>query len=439
MRLPAERLRWYEVFQTLKNAWKIGEIRNKMLFTLAIVLLYCIGSIIPVPYVQSDLLQKAFGATGSSLFAYFNLLSGNAFSRATLFALSVSPYITASIVIQLLTIAIPALERMSKEGEAGRKKLTQITRYVTIALSLVTSFGYYTYLRASGFLVEGAGVFHAAVIIACYSAGAAVIMWLAEKINDHGIGNGISIILFANIVTSLPSMAFVAVTNGQNQAISIIGLLILLVVTIAMVVLVVFVSNSERRLAVQYAKRQVGRKMYGGQSTHLPMKVIMSGVMPIIFANSIVAIPATIALMIPPKDGSVWYHISEALSYRSPIYAVLLFLLIIGFSYFYLTISFNAVEVANNLKKNGGFIPGIRPGKPTSDYIQKILNRVTLIGAIFLGIVSVVPLIFGIVNPNMAGLSFGGSSLLIVVGVVLETSTEIEAQTTMRHYKGFLE
>lgn len=426
------------MLQTLKNAWKITELRYKLLFTIFIVFLYRIGSIIPVPYIDASMLADQFSKSGS-IFEYFNMLSGDAFSRATLFALSISPYITSSIVIQLLTIAIPALERLAKEGDEGRRKLTQITRYVTIGLSLISSYGYYTFLRANNFLTNN-GVFQAIVIIACYSAGAAVIMWLAERINESGIGNGISIILLANIVANFPSMIFSSVLSVKGKSFTAYLLpLTVLIVFIFMVGYVVFITNSERRLAIQYAKRQVGRKMYGGQSTNLPIRLSMSGVMPIIFANSIVALPTTIALMFPPKTGTVWDKITKIFGYHSPLYTAMFFLLIIAFSYFYLTISFNPIEVANNLKKNGGFIPGIRPGKPTSDYITRILNRITLIGAIAIGIIACLPLLISLFSSNMRGLAFGGSSVIIVVGVIAETAKEIEAQMTMRHYKGFLE
>ncbi len=424
------------MLQTIKNAWKITDLRKKILFTLFIVLLYRIGSVIPVPFVDSVALKSAFdGAEG--LLAYFSMLSGEAFSRATLFALSISPYITASIVIQLLTIAIPALERLSKEGEAGRKKLTQITRYATVFLALVTSIGYYSYLK-TGFLVDGANTwFHAIVIIACYCAGAAIIMWLAEKINEKGIGNGISIILFANIVISLPSTLYAAFVNAGISGLGILIPIFVILMLIVMIFFVVFVTNAERRLAVQYAKRQVGRKMYGGQSTFLPIKLNMSGVMPIIFASSIAAIPMTIA-MVFPNSGFASF-VNKWFATNSWPYMIIYFFLIIGFAYFYLAISFNPIEVANNLKNNGGFIPGIRPGKPTTDYISKILSRVTLIGAIFLGIVATLPIFVSLFNKELSNLAFGGSSLLILVSVVLETVKEIEAQMTMRHYKGFLE
>ena len=420
------------MLQTFKNAWKIPELRKKMLFTLFILVLFRIGSVIPVPFVYANLVQDAVNGGGlQGLFQYFNIISGEAFSKATLFALSISPYITASIVIQLLTIAIPPLERMAKEGEEGRKKLTQITRYTTVGLALLTSIGYCAYLYASHWVIPGYDtLFHKLVIISCYCAGASIIMWLAEKINDHGIGNGISVILFVNIAASFPSMFSTALTNGY------LIFALFVVITLVMVVFVVHVTNAERRLPVQYAKRQVGRKMYGGQSTFLPIKLNMSGVMPIIFASSIAAIPMTIASIIP--NSGFARFVSSYFSMSSIPYMIIYFVLIIAFSYFYLAISFNPVEVSNNLKKNGGFIMGIRPGKPTTDYITKILGRVTLIGAIFLGIVACLPMLLSL-NQKMSGLAFGGSSLLILVSVVIETTREIEAQMTMRHYKGFLE
>ena len=421
------------MLQTFKNAWKIPELRKKMLFTLFILVLFRIGSVIPVPFVYANLVQDAVNGGGlQGLFQYFNIISGEAFSKATLFALSISPYITASIVIQLLTIAIPPLERMAKEGEEGRKKLTQITRYTTVGLALLTSIGYCAYLYASHWVIPGYDtLFHKLVIISCYCAGASIIMWLAEKINDHGIGNGISVILFVNIAASFPTMISTAWANGY------LIFALFVVITLAMVVFVVHVTNAERRLPVQYAKRQVGRKMYGGQSTFLPIKLNMSGVMPIIFASSIAAIPMTIASIIP--NSGFARFVSSYFSMSSLPYMIIYFVLIIAFAYFYLAISFNPVEVSNNLKKNGGFIMGIRPGKPTTDYITKILGRVTLIGAIFLGIVACLPMVLSMFNKQMSGLAFGGSSLLILVSVVIETTREIEAQMTMRHYKGFLE
>ena len=419
------------MLQTFKNAWKIPDLRKKLVYTLIVLVLFRLGSVIPVPFVYAGLAQSGIQASGlQGLFQYFDILSGEAFSKATLFALSISPYITASIVIQLLTIAIPALERMAKEGEEGRKKMTQITRIATVVLALITSIGYCAYISTMGWLIRN-DIFAKIVIIACYCAGAAIIMWLAEKINEHGIGNGISIILFVNIAASFPSMVTSAWNNG------LLVMLLFVIITVAMIFFIVHVTNAERRLPVQYAKRQVGRRMYGGQSTFLPIKLNMSGVMPIIFASSIAALPITVASIIPNSGFASF--VNKYLSMTSPIYMVIYFALIIGFAYFYLAISFNPVEVANNLKKNGGFITGIRPGKPTTDYITKILGRVTLIGAIFLGIVACLPLVLGWFGSQYANLAFGGSSLLILVSVVIETQREIEAQMTMRHYKGFLE
>ena len=417
--------------------------RSKMIYTLVIVLLYRLGAVIHVPFTDYEMMEAQFSVADGNLFAYLNILSGEAFSRATLFALSISPYITASIVMQLLTIAIPALERLSKNGDEGQKKITQITRFVTVALGFLTAFGYYMYMKNYGFLTaRGETVFGAFVIILCYSAGAALIMWLAEKINEHGIGNGISIILFANIIASTASGVVSMISYAMEDAWQLVLIEVIGFAALACIAWVVYITNSERRLPVQYAKKVVGRKMYGGQSTTLPIKLNMSGVMPIIFANSIVALPSTIELLLQNviKEGGFWDKFFGIFAYDKPIYAILFFILIIAFAYFYILISFNPVEVANNLKKNGGFIPGYRPGKPTSDFITKVLNRITLIGALFLGVIAVVPLIVNMVSKTSLGsLAFGGSSLLIVVGVILETQREIEAQMTMRHYKGFLE
>ena len=425
----------------MRNAWNIPDLRKKMLFTVLIIVLYRFGAVLPVPFISAELMRSLTSFTDGSIFQYFNILSGDAFSRATLFALSVSPYITASIVIQLLTIAIPALERLSKDGEAGKKKINQITRYVTVALALVTSYGYYMYIKSAVVATTESGIFEGAVIIACYCAGSALVMWLAEKINENGIGNGISIILFANIVSSVPA-SFIRYVYSQSQTwAKIVVPLVIAVIAVLIITFVVFMTNAERRLPVQYAKKVVGRKMYGGQSTTLPIKLNMSGVMPIIFANAIVSLPTTIAILFDqPSEGTFWYNVLNFFSYTSPFYSVMTFILIIAFAYFYIQISFDPIEVANNLKKNGGFILGIRPGKPTSDYIRKVLNKMTLIGAIFLGIIAVFPLVVNMCSGGtMSGIAFGGSSLLIVVGVILETIREIEAQMTMRHYKGFLE
>ncbi len=429
------------MFKTLANAWKIPDLKRKMVFTLVIVLLYRLGACVPVPYVSSDALNYmiTMNSTGS-IFDYLNILSGQAFSQATLFALSVSPYITAQIVIQLLTIAIPALEKLSKEGEEGRKKINKITRIVTVGLALVTAYGYYSYMKSLGVLTDN-GAFAMIVIMACYCGGASLIMWLADKINERGIGNGISIILFVNILSSGYASAQTIINQIQRGGFANIFFAILsVIIMVAVITLVVFVTNSERRIPVQYAKRVVGRKMYGGQSSNLPLKLNMSGVMPIIFASSIVSLPQTIAMFVRPKSGSFWDKFLDIFAPDSVVYVVLFIALIVAFSYFYIAISFNNVEVANNLKKNGGFIPGIRPGKPTADYIKMVLNRITLIGAIFLAFIAGLPLLVNIFAQGYLGaLAFGGSSLLIVVGVALETARELESQMAMRHYKGFLE
>ncbi|MBQ8145032.1 MAG: preprotein translocase subunit SecY [Clostridia bacterium] len=434
------------MFQTLKNAWKVPELKSKLLFTLVIVILYRIGSVLPVPYVSADVMNSFNEAAAGSIFQYLNILSGDAFARATLFALGVSPYITSSIVIQLLTIAIPALERLAKDGDEGKKKLTALTRLVTVALALITAIGYALFLKnginGQSMLVDGTNAFHLVVIIACYCAGAALVMWLAEKINENGIGNGISMILFAGIVSRGPALVsslwYMMFKDGKFSIIGLLLVILSLVITLAVVGFVVFMTHSERRIPIQYAKKVVGRKMYGGQASNLPIKLNMSGVMPIIFANSIVAIPATIAAFFP--NSKFWSGVNNFFNYTSPVYAILFFALIIAFAYFYIAISFNPVEVANNLKKNGGSIPGIRPGRPTTEYITRVLNRITLIGAIFLGVIAVFPMIINMVSGGQfAGLAFGGSSLLIVVGVALETTRDLEAQMSLRHYKGFLE
>ena len=439
------------MFKTLRNAFAQPDLRSKLLFTLFIVLLYRIGCSIPVPYLSAAVYDGIMSqASNGSIFEYMSIISGSAFSQATLFALSISPYINASIIIQLLCVAIPALERKSKE-EDGQKWITQLTRIITIAISLVTAYGYYVYLRNYDFLTNKS-VFAGIVIVTCYTAGSALIMWLGEKINDGGIGNGISIILFVNIISSAPQIIGAigsAIRTGDVS--SIIAFVITAVIAIAMVIVVIFITHSERRIPVQYSKRQVGRKMYGGQSSNLPLKLNMAGVMPIIFANSILALPGTIGMMFPPKEGSFWDKFQQLFSFQSWLYAVLFLVFIVAFSYFYIAISFNPIEVSNNLKKNGGFIPGIRPGKPTSDYITKVLNKVTLMGAFFLGVIAVLPLVinlvyslvmwlaFSVEGASLGSIAFAGTSIIIVVGVALETYREIEAQMTMRHYKGFLE
>ncbi len=431
------------MLQTLRNAWKIEELRKKIIFTLVIILLYRIGSAIPVPFIDTNQLSAFFTYRSNTVLGLLNVLSGSALSQATIFALSIQPYINASIIIQLLCIAIPALERMSKdEGEEGKKKIAAITRYSTVGIGLLQGFAYFMLIRNYGFLEAGAGssIWVAIVIILTLTSGSALIMWLGEQVTEHGIGNGISIILFASIISRLPTSIIQTISNigpGENQLRWWTAVL-MYIGAILMIILIVFVNDAERRIPVQYAKRVVGRKMYGGQSTHLPMKVNMSGVMPVIFAQSIASIPATIAAFTGAREDS-W--VLKAFDTSSITYAVIYFLLIIFFAYFYSTIQFNPIEVANNLKKNGGYIPGFRPGKPTSEFIQKVLNKITLFGAIYLGIIAVTPILISHFSPSsrLTGLSLGGTSIIIVVGVALETVRALEAQMLMRNYKGFLD
>ena len=426
------------MLQTLRNAWKIEELRKKILFTLVIILLYRLGNAIPVPDVNIAMLQAYFAQQQSTILGLLDVMSGGAFSNATIFALSIQPYINASIIIQLLCIAIPSLERLSKEGgEEGRKKIASITRYATVAIGLIQGFAYYMLIKNYGMLnADAQGVWSAIVIILTFTSGSALIMWLGEQITEFGIGNGISMILFASIISRLPTSLITTVRNIAAGNLQWWLAVLMLIGAVAMIVLIVYVNDAERRIPVQYAKRVVGRKMYGGQSTHLPMKVNMSGVMPIIFAQSIASVPATIAAFAGKTDGWVntWF------SNNSIPYAIIYFLLIIFFAYFYSTIQFNPVEVANNLKKNGGYIPGFRPGKPTSEFIQKVLNKITLFGAIYLGIIAIVPILISHFSNAAAltGLSLGGTSIIIVVGVALETVRALEAQMLMRNYKGFL-
>ena len=426
------------MLQTLRNAWKIEELRKKILFTLVIILLYRLGNAIPVPDVNIALLNAYFAQQQSTILGLLDVMSGGAFSNATIFALSIQPYINASIIIQLLCIAIPALERLSKEGgEEGRKKIASITRYATVAIGLIQGFAYYMLIKNNNMLnADAQGIWSAIVIILTFTSGSALIMWLGEQITEFGIGNGISMILFASIISRLPTSLITTVRNIAAGNLQWWLALLMLIGAVAMIVLIVFVNDAERRIPVQYAKRVVGRKMYGGQSTHLPMKVNMSGVMPIIFAQSIASVPATIVAFTGKTDGWVntWF------SNNSIPYAIIYFLLIIFFAYFYSTIQFNPVEVANNLKKNGGYIPGFRPGKPTSEFIQKVLNKITLFGAIYLGIIAIVPILISHFSNAAAltGLSLGGTSIIIVVGVALETVRALEAQMLMRNYKGFL-
>ena len=446
------------MFKTIRNAWKLPELRRKLLFVIFALLIFRVGAAIPVPYINTEYLQDYIAANSGTIFGLLNTLSGSALSQATLFALSIQPYINASIIIQLLTIAIPALERLAKDGgEEGKKKIQSITRYATLAIGLLQGWGYYTLIRSYG-LLTNEGVWAAVVIVVSFTAGAVFLMWLGEQITEFGVGNGISIILFTGIVSRIPHMIMSLVTGVKNWAANLDmtnwteqqinstivmnpGIVALLVVgMLLLIIFIVFITNSERKVPVQYAKRVVGRKMYGGQSTHIPIKVNLSGVLPIIFAQSIAMIPATIGMFVPSsqQEGLPWPAYLSVLNYTSALYAVIYFLLIIMFSYFYATIQFNPVEVANNLKKNGGFIPGFRPGRPTAEFLAKVLSRLTFFGAIYLGIVAILP----IITENITGIqnmSIGGTSVIIVVGVALETVKMLEAQMLMRHYKGFLE
>ena len=464
------------MIQTIRNAWAVPELRKKILFTVMALLIFRLGSAVPVPYIDRLALESYMEMQSGTILGLMSALSGSAFSMATVFALSIQPYINSSIIIQLLTVAIPALERLAKEGgEEGRKKIASITRYTTVAIALLQGFGYYSLINSYG-LVDGGslnGIWVAVVIILSFTAGSAFLMWLGEQITEFGIGNGISILLFAGIVSRFPQMVMdsisgVSTWNSLNsgaiteetlteagmtadQAAQYIQSLkasavapwlipIIVIGLLALVVLIVFIANSERRIPVQYAKRVVGRKMYGGQSTHIPMKLNMGGVMPIIFAQSIAMLPATIGAFAgwttaSEGGGGVMMRLFDT---SKPFYSILYFLLIVGFSYFYATMQFNPVEVANNLKKNGGFIPGFRPGKPTADFMMRVLNKITMFGALYLSIVALAPIITG----NIVGyssLAIGGTSIIIVVGVALETVRQLEAQMLMRHYKGFLE
>ena len=434
------------MIQTIRKAWRIPELRKKILFTLLILVIYRIGSAIPVPYVDTDTLSAYLQGMSTTILGLYDVMSGGAFAQATVFALGIQPYINSSIIIQLLTVAIPALERMQREGgEEGKKKLQSITRYATVGIAFLQALGYYFILKR-GFngqsMLTQDSIWVALVIMVSWVAGSSFLMWLGEQCNEFGVGNGISMILFAGIISRVPAMAsavYSSVLSGNMHwlwaVLAVVGVLLL-------VVLIVFVNDAERRIPVQYAKRQQGRKMYGGQSSSLPMKVNMSGVLPVIFAQSIASIPATIGAFLPaPAEGSFWAGLLNAIDTKSVLYLVIYFLMIIGFSYFYATIQFNPIEISNNLKRNGGFIPGFRPGKPTSDFIARVLGKITLFGAIYLGIVAIVPLVADKFMNSSAGISLGigGTSVIIVVGVALETVQALENQMVMRQYKGFLE
>lgn len=444
------------MFETFRNAWKIASLRSRIIFTLLMLIVFRFGAHIPVPYLSSEAMQAFLGAGGTDLFSLFDVFTGGAFSNATVLALGVSPYINASIIIQLLTVAIPALERLAKEGVEGRKKLNKITRYVAVVLAFIQGAGLYVTLynmsvTAGIDAIQNPSVLTFFVIVLTFTAGTAFMVWIGELITEKGLGNGVSLLIFAGIVSGIPS----AIVTIYNQFLGtgvtaggLVAVILIVAIAIAAVAFVVFFSDAERRIPVQYAKRVVGRKLYGGQSTNIPIKVAMGGVMPIIFASSIMAFPATIVRLVTggnmPTEG--WgYYVLGCLSagystawWTSVVYAIIYFLLIIFFTYFYSSIQFNPIELSNNMKKSGGFIPGIRPGKPTSDYIGKISSRLNLVGAFFLGAVAILPVIIGAVF-NIPSLQIGGTSLLIMEGVALETVRQIESQMTMRHYKGFLE
>ena len=456
------------MIQTIRKAWGIPELRKKIIFTLLILLIFRIGNAITVPYVDVATLSSYLNSQSTTILGLYNVMSGGAFAQATVFALSIQPYINSSIIIQLLTVAIPALERLAKDGgEEGRKKIQSITRYATVAIAILQAFGYYMIMKRYGILTD-TSIWAALVIMVSFIAGSSFVMWMGEQVTEFGIGNGISILLFAGILSRVPSMVSSMATgvstwsgirsgsltadtltsagytaaqaqNVLNQSLAPWGVALIVVGILALIVFIVFINGAERRIPVQYAKRQVGRKMYGGQTSTLPMKVNMSGVLPIIFAQSIASLPATImAFTGVGEEGTFSYALSQFLDTKSILYMVVYFILIIGFSYFYSTIQFNPVEIANNLKKQGGFIPGFRPGKPTVDFIKKVLSKVTLFGAIYLGIVALCPLIAGKAL-NSSSLGIGGTSVIIIVGVALETVQALESQMLMRQYKGFLE
>lgn len=443
------------MFNTIRNAFKIPDLRKRLWFTLMMMIVFRFGAHIPVPFLTKDAMQ-AFMSGGTDLFSLFDVFTGGAFANATVMALGVSPYINASIIVQLLAVAIPALERLTKEGVEGRKKINRITRYLGIILAFVQGAGLYVTLHNIGVTsgitaIKQESVLTFFIITLTFTAGTAFIVWLGELITEKGIGNGVSLIIFAGIVSRIPTAAVSIYNNylvsGVRSMKNVALAITVVVIAIAAVVLVVLFDAAERRIPVQYAKRVVGRKMYGGQSTNIPIKVVSGGVMPIIFASSIMAFPATIVRLATgnnlPTSG-IWYRVlgcfaaSYGPSWTDIVYAALYFLLIIFFTYFYSAIQFNPIEMANNMKKSGGYIPGYRPGKPTSDYISKVSTRLNLSGAVFLGIIAVLPIVIGSVF-NISGMQIGGTSLLIMEGVALESVRQIESQMIMRNYKGFLE
>ena len=444
------------MFQVLRNAWVDIQLRKKILYTLFIIILFRLGSNIFVPFIDSAAVGEM--VKGVSLLNYLDVMTGGSLGKGTLLAMSITPYINASIIIQLLTVAIPPLEKLSKEGEVGRKKINMITKITALAIATFQAIAFYFTLSNSDTNGDGTGdpvlkycamngsdtfsiVLAAIVIVSCFVAGAFLIIWLGDRINEKGLGNGISMILFAGIISNLPGAVEYFVKLCMSDMKNIIWVLLTIILFIALVWFVIMMTNAERRIPVQYAKRVVGRKMYGGQSTHIPIKVAMAGVMPIIFAMSLMSLPQTICYFfgIDGRGDTFWDGFVRLFSQQSVLYAIIYFVLIIAFNYFYVSIQYNPVEIANNLKKNNGAIPGYRPGKPTSDFIYNSLNKITLIGAIFLGIIAVFPIVLSLCAPSLKGISLGGTTLLIVVSVSLETVRSLESQMMMRHHKGFLE
>lgn len=431
------------MFSVFKNAWKIEDLREKILYTLLIVVIFRVGSAIPVPFLDTSALSALMNANSGNLIGYLNMLTGGVLSQATIFSLSISPYITASIVIQLLAVAIPALEKMSKEGPEGRKKLNKITRYTTVGLGLIQAYAYYVTLKSYNAIEKFDNKWENTLVVVTilfmFTAGGMLTMWLGERIDEKGIGNGISMLLFAGIVSGGPRLVttlWAYLTSGQTKYYFFVPALI--IIFLLLIAFIVLMNDAERRIPVQYAKRVVGRKQYGGQSSHIPIKVAMAGVLPIIFASSLLAIPATVKAFVTVKEGSFWDGFFNLFESTSWFYSVLYFILIVAFSYFYIAIQYNPVEMANNLQKNNGAIPGIRPGRPTSDFISRVITKITFIGALFLGVIALLPNILGAVS-GIGNVGIGGTTIIIVVSVALETARNLESQMMMRHYKGFLD
>ena len=433
------------MLQTFRNAWATPELRKKILYTLLIVIIYRIGGSIPVPYLDRDVLRGWFDQQNASgnVFSYLNVLSGDNFSKGTLLALSVSPYINAQIIIQLLTYALPPLEKLSKEGMEGRKKIDKITRYSALAISVFQAWAYYLTLKnkAQALSYSGSGfekVFSEIVIIICFTAGSFLTIWLGNQISEKGLGNGISMLLFAGIIARIPNdiirdFGYMGLDDTKYKIL----VPLLYVCYILMIGLIVFMNAAERRIPIAYAKRVVGRKQYGGQNTYLPVKVSMAGVLPIIFAMAFMSLPSTLELFITPKEGGFYEKILAVFSYTHPVYGILYFLLIIAFNYFYISMQYNPLEISNNLRQANGSIPGIRAGKPTVDYLRRVLSKITLVGAFFLGLIALFPIIFAATTGIPAAM--GGTSILIVVSVALETARTMESQMMMRHHHGFLD